>query len=186
MKRVVLIPLVILATYCAGGRGTAPVSVPGHGAISISVIRRRFDCNPGDTKKIGGLGDSGRLHVDNDHVQSGANSGRMFGAFNKQITGCNPRRRQLKPGNGQWQECIDRGSANSSGMPATIPMRSIALPRILSRLKMRRETAFRHRMPATFARLPDPAGRSQTWRSRLSPRVRAKVLLPPGQCPPSQ
>ena len=38
MKRAVLIPILVLATYCAGGRGTTPAPVPGHGAISITII----------------------------------------------------------------------------------------------------------------------------------------------------
>jgi hypothetical protein len=37
MKRAVLIPILFLATQCTG-RGTPPVSVPAHGAISIKVI----------------------------------------------------------------------------------------------------------------------------------------------------
>jgi hypothetical protein len=37
MKRALLIPILILASSCAG-RGSAPVSTPGHGALSIDVI----------------------------------------------------------------------------------------------------------------------------------------------------
>lgn len=38
MKRLVLIPLFILASFCAGSRGDTTSARPGHGAISIQVV----------------------------------------------------------------------------------------------------------------------------------------------------
>ena len=39
MKRLALVPIILLSTFCAGGRGRDTVSAqPGHGAISIQVV----------------------------------------------------------------------------------------------------------------------------------------------------
>jgi hypothetical protein len=39
MKHAALLPLLLLASFCAGGRGAVgTTSVPGHGAISIDIV----------------------------------------------------------------------------------------------------------------------------------------------------
>lgn len=38
MKRLALIPLLFLASFCAGSRGDTTSAQPGHGAISIQVV----------------------------------------------------------------------------------------------------------------------------------------------------
>lgn len=39
MKRAALVPLLFLATFCAGGRGTVgTASLPAHGAITIEIV----------------------------------------------------------------------------------------------------------------------------------------------------
>jgi hypothetical protein len=38
VRRIALLPIVLLATFCAGARSQPPTSVPGHGAIRIEII----------------------------------------------------------------------------------------------------------------------------------------------------
>src|SRR6185295_14184041 len=38
MKRLLVVPLVLFAAYCASSSGPASVSQPGHGAITIQIV----------------------------------------------------------------------------------------------------------------------------------------------------
>ena len=46
MKRAVLVPLLLIAAACAGGRGSTPPPTPGHGAISIAIIPNPIVATP--------------------------------------------------------------------------------------------------------------------------------------------
>jgi len=49
MKRAALASLLLLVSFCAGGRNVGSTSLPGHGAISIAVVP-----NPIIATKVGG------------------------------------------------------------------------------------------------------------------------------------
>jgi hypothetical protein len=37
MKRAALLPLLLLVSFCAGGRGTSNTSISGHGALNVAI-----------------------------------------------------------------------------------------------------------------------------------------------------
>jgi hypothetical protein len=49
MRRAALLPLVLFVSFCAGGRGTPNISVPGHGALTITIVP-----NPVAASKVSG------------------------------------------------------------------------------------------------------------------------------------